>query len=449
MWVGMHRCICGRSGRLTGCPPLIQIRLRIIVPLCILLKGSIISRRRASIFLRPPQQLGVTALSGVLTRSSIPRTVMLPRPLQDRKVPALRSGHTRYITLLRSTGSPALEATSTPPGARPEQRVHNSLCASPRCPPPTGTRAPARTSTPPGARPERHSHMCLLTPRAVLLPKPLQHLQVPACSGARTTVPDAVCVILVHLHTWASVLPPTSTPPGARRKRRSHTGLSFHGQSCSRSHATPPSVRLKRRTYNSSWCTRRHPRPPPPTGTHAPAPMSTPPGARLQRPPSMSPRPSRSRALAPISAPLGARPREETCAAAAAGGRLEVLKWAREHGCDWDEVTCACAARGGHLEVLKWAREHGCPWEEDIENSGKDCCACAAAGGHLEVLKWLREQDSPWDAKTCSLAAGGGHLEVLKWAREHHCPWDHWTRQLAEEEGHLELLQWAVEHGAP
>jgi hypothetical protein len=28
---------------------------------------------------------------------------------------------------------------------------------------------------------------------------------------------------------------------------------------------------------------------------------------------------------------------------------LEVLKWAREHGCPWDERTCTCAAHEGRL----------------------------------------------------------------------------------------------------
>ena len=62
-------------------------------------------------------------------------------------------------------------------------------------------------------------------------------------------------------------------------------------------------------------------------------------------------------------------------------------------------MTCAEAAEGGYLEVVTWAREHGCPWEEDIEGSNRDCCAYAAGGGHLEVLKWLRENDCPWDAR--------------------------------------------------
>jgi hypothetical protein len=91
------------------------------------------------------------------------------------------------------------------------------------------------------------------------------------------------------------------------------------------------------------------------------------------------------------------------CKLAAAGVHLEVLTWARDHGCEWDVWTskcCAEAARGGHLEVLKWAREHGCPWVEVDEDDAKlimNCCTCAAEGGHLEVLKWLREHGCPWD----------------------------------------------------
>ena len=46
---------------------------------------------------------------------------------------------------------------------------------------------------------------------------------------------------------------------------------------------------------------------------------------------------------------------------AAFGGHLDVLKWARENGCEWDSWTCAYAAQNGHFDVLKWARENGCP----------------------------------------------------------------------------------------
>jgi hypothetical protein len=36
------------------------------------------------------------------------------------------------------------------------------------------------------------------------------------------------------------------------------------------------------------------------------------------------------------------------------------LKLLRAGGCPWDEGTCWAAAEGGHLEVLKWARANGC-----------------------------------------------------------------------------------------
>ena len=61
--------------------------------------------------------------------------------------------------------------------------------------------------------------------------------------------------------------------------------------------------------------------------------------------------------------------------------------------------------------------EYGCEWDADT-------CSSAAAGGHLEVLKWARERDCPWDKFTCEYAAYDGHLEVLKWAWENDCPWD-------------------------
>jgi hypothetical protein len=41
------------------------------------------------------------------------------------------------------------------------------------------------------------------------------------------------------------------------------------------------------------------------------------------------------------------------------------LIWLRRNGCPWDWLTCAHAAEGGHLEVLKWARANGCPWYEE------------------------------------------------------------------------------------
>ena len=166
-----------------------------------------------------------------------------------------------------------------------------------------------------------------------------------------------------------------------------------------------------------------------------------------------------------------------TCAAAARGGHLGVLKWARENGCEWSWRTCSFAARGGHLGVLQWARENGCEWDWQtcIEaaqgghlgvlmwalRNGVPSPECyldrqllalaAARGGHLEVLQWARQNCSDdqflWSARTCCLAARSGHLEVLQWARENGCPWDTTCCSAAARGGHLRVLQWARENG--
>jgi len=74
---------------------------------------------------------------------------------------------------------------------------------------------------------------------------------------------------------------------------------------------------------------------------------------------------------------------EFTCRAAAVGGHLDCLIWAREHDCEWDSDTCEAAAKGGHLECLIWAREHGCDWNSD------DCRKEAKKNKHQNILDWM------------------------------------------------------------
>jgi len=82
------------------------------------------------------------------------------------------------------------------------------------------------------------------------------------------------------------------------------------------------------------------------------------------------------------------------CELIARSGNLQALKWARadkpSQALDkrarlspfpWNSRTCKEAARHGHLELLIWAREHGCEWDSWTS-------AFAAKGGHCEMLKW-------------------------------------------------------------
>jgi hypothetical protein len=100
---------------------------------------------------------------------------------------------------------------------------------------------------------------------------------------------------------------------------------------------------------------------------------------------------------------------------AASCGYLDIVKWAREQGCQWIKPTSLWAACGGHLAVLRWLRENGCPLDPRT-------CAYAAGGGHLAVLRWAREHGCPWDEETCAEAASGGHFDVLHWLNEQDCP---------------------------
>ncbi len=138
----------------------------------------------------------------------------------------------------------------------------------------------------------------------------------------------------------------------------------------------------------------------------------------------------------------------ETCNWAAGGGHFELLRWAQINGCPWTEKTFAIAARGGNLEMLQWMRANGCPWSVNA-------CVSAAEGGHLRCLKWLRCAKThggdvcPWDPLVCERAARAGHLDVLVWARENGCPWDSGTCSAAAKHGRLPVLQWAIANWAP
>ena len=77
------------------------------------------------------------------------------------------------------------------------------------------------------------------------------------------------------------------------------------------------------------------------------------------------------------------------------------------------------------MEVLRWARENGCEW---------DAMDQAALGGKLGLVQPLRGEGCPWNKWTCFQAVEQGHVKVLRWARENGCEWDAATRGRAAAE---------------
>ena len=135
-----------------------------------------------------------------------------------------------------------------------------------------------------------------------------------------------------------------------------------------------------------------------------------------------------------------------TAGQAARNGHGEVLRWLLDHGAPKYGLVCALAANGGQLEILQWlVDEYDCPWDGDV-------CAGAAAGGHVHILRWAQERGvgiNEASEHLCAVAAKYGHLSCLQWLREYGCPWDEKVCENAASRGHDEVLRWARENGAP
>ena len=130
-------------------------------------------------------------------------------------------------------------------------------------------------------------------------------------------------------------------------------------------------------------------------------------------------------------------------------GRVALAKWALAEGCPRENETgftaAASAAEHGHRVLVQWLiQEQGFAMDTIV-------MAGAARSGNLELVRWLRGEGCDWDAWTCYWAVDKGHVEVLRWARENGCPWHAETRDRAAAElGYADDLGNLVDyHGDP
>ena len=80
---------------------------------------------------------------------------------------------------------------------------------------------------------------------------------------------------------------------------------------------------------------------------------------------------------------------DRTLESCADDGLIDVAKWLRIYGCEWNNNIISNAALSGHIEFAKWARENGCPWCRNVISN-------AALNGHIEFAKWAHENGCPW-----------------------------------------------------
>nr|WIL03652.1 ankyrin repeat protein [Cedratvirus plubellavi] len=97
------------------------------------------------------------------------------------------------------------------------------------------------------------------------------------------------------------------------------------------------------------------------------------------------------------------------CELAAEYNRLDILKWARKTGSDWDAMVLYNSAEKGYLEVLEWALKDGYEMCTEVFYS-------AAEKGQLEILQWLVENYySFWDEGVLDAAIQTCQVEIIKY----------------------------------
>lgn len=95
-------------------------------------------------------------------------------------------------------------------------------------------------------------------------------------------------------------------------------------------------------------------------------------------------------------------------------GEFVVLKWARQDGCLWDKYTCSQAAAAGRLDMPRWAREILCPWGGNKwrQNSQGGSFRSAEMGVGQRLLLGKRLALGRWHVHLCSRGRASGYTAV-------------------------------------
>jgi hypothetical protein len=100
---------------------------------------------------------------------------------------------------------------------------------------------------------------------------------------------------------------------------------------------------------------------------------------------------------------------------AASFGRVDVMKWLREHGYEPESSAMRAAARCGRKEVMEWLRSIGMPWDKGV-------CVAAASRRNIETLVWVLANGAQWDPAACEKAPDENKASVIAFALENGLP---------------------------
>jgi hypothetical protein len=123
---------------------------------------------------------------------------------------------------------------------------------------------------------------------------------------------------------------------------------------------------------------------------------------------------------------------------------LAVMQYLRTKGCCWHHLVCTAAAERGYFEMLRWAREHGCEWNEHTILSS------AASSENVEMAAWVYQQpDAIFSPAAMHAAAANGLTAMCEWLHSEGSPWDDAACYVAARGAHLDTLRWLHQHGSP
>jgi hypothetical protein len=105
----------------------------------------------------------------------------------------------------------------------------------------------------------------------------------------------------------------------------------------------------------------------------------------------------------------------------------------------YESIIFRHAAKTGNIEMIRFFRDNGYQWDEDTT-------AYAAKYGHFEVLEWLAANGCIMDENTTAYAAEKGHFNILQWAVAKGCKIDGDAYRSAHQNGHTRIAEWIIDH---
>eukprot|EP01032_Pedospumella_encystans_P009553 gene9553-11234_t len=130
------------------------------------------------------------------------------------------------------------------------------------------------------------------------------------------------------------------------------------------------------------------------------------------------------------------------CRQAAKQGSENLLRFLHLHACPWTVATTRDAAAGGNIEILKFAAEEGCPVAPVTCSYGQDC---DEEGSHFECMKYVFDNhDSSFDSIS---AVTRDHFACFCYAHNNGAPWREEIVVTAARLGKLDYLTYAFEEG--